>query len=391
MYQRAGLAAGCVAAMGLAGLVPQARAETPAVATWFDALGSPYGGCGVPQDLLETQDFVALNVYNTPGDYSSSPARPLTGADLAVIGTFDNGLNCGRWVHVTLGPMCDGTNDGAPGLPFCRGTNAQWVDDAYSGGSLDFIVADSCGDGNAWCRDNPRHLDLSKPSLDRFQKDGKVLTGLAPDHWNNRAITWDYMAAPGYTGDVRIYFLKGAMKYWPAIMVTHLPNGIHGVEQWLNGAWAPADRYSDMGQGFILKPADAFRIRLTDAADKPVFGGREYAFSMPDACGSTCGAAATVAAFTAADPGSPIRAGAAGQAFRLTVTAGGLRLTGMGGWPEKARLEARDLRGRLAWAALLDGGPDRVLPLPASLPAGLYRAVLRIGGSVVDAGLFARP
>src|SRR5690349_17681205 len=51
-------------------------------ATYFDALGAPYGGCGLPQARLDTQNFVALNVYNTPGDYSFYP-RPLAGADLA--------------------------------------------------------------------------------------------------------------------------------------------------------------------------------------------------------------------------------------------------------------------------------------------------------------------
>ena len=34
-------------------------------ATHFDGLGSPYGGCGLPQAELESPDFVALNVYNT--------------------------------------------------------------------------------------------------------------------------------------------------------------------------------------------------------------------------------------------------------------------------------------------------------------------------------------
>ena len=31
-----------------------------------DNLGSPYGGCGLPQDQLETQNWIALNVFNTP-------------------------------------------------------------------------------------------------------------------------------------------------------------------------------------------------------------------------------------------------------------------------------------------------------------------------------------
>jgi hypothetical protein len=361
------------------------------VATWFDALGQPYGGCGVPQDLLETQDFVALNVYATPGEYASSPARPLSGADLAVAGEFDNGRNCGRWVRVTLGPWCSGINDGAPGQPFCRGAGAAWVDDAYSGGTLDFIVADSCGDGNAWCRDNPRHLDLSKPSLDRFRKDGALLTGMVPDHWNNRAIAWEYIPAPDYQGDVRLWFLKGTQKWWPAIAVTRLPNGIHGVEQWVDGAWSAAERYGDMGQAFILKPADTFRIRLIDAADKPVFGGRVYAFGPPTACGATCEAAATPIAYrTEAAEALPEPRGH--RAFRIVPCAGGLRVEGAGSLPAGAQIEVRDLRGRLAWRSPLSAEAGAYVSLPSSLAPGLYRVLIRSAGFPPrDAGVFALP
>ena len=46
-----------------------ATAPSPAMytgnSTWFSSLGQPYGGCGVPQANLDTQNFVALNVQNT--------------------------------------------------------------------------------------------------------------------------------------------------------------------------------------------------------------------------------------------------------------------------------------------------------------------------------------
>jgi hypothetical protein len=86
-------------------------------ATWFEALGSPYGGCGLPQSALDSQDFVALNVYNTPGDYSFYP-RPIPESMADKIGMFDNGRNCGRWLQVTVGDFCTGVNDGAPNQPF---------------------------------------------------------------------------------------------------------------------------------------------------------------------------------------------------------------------------------------------------------------------------------
>jgi hypothetical protein len=82
-------------------------------ATWFSGLGSPYGGCGLPQSALDSQNFLALNVQNSPGNYSNLP-RPISAADASEIGMWDNGLNCGRWVKVTIGPNCNGTNDGHP-------------------------------------------------------------------------------------------------------------------------------------------------------------------------------------------------------------------------------------------------------------------------------------
>jgi hypothetical protein len=169
-------------------------------ATYFDALGSPYGGCGLPQGQLDSQNFVALNVYDTPGDYSFYP-RPLTGADVSKMGMWNNGLNCGRWVQVSIADYCTGVNDGAPGQAFCR--NGSWTADQYNGATLNMLVADSCGDSNAWCRDDPYHLDLAKGSLNQFA------AGLS-DHWNNRHITWKFIPAPDYSGDIKIGFLQGA-------------------------------------------------------------------------------------------------------------------------------------------------------------------------------------
>src|SRR5215472_14048244 len=79
-----------------------------------------------------------------PGNYTNLP-RPIPAADASEIGMLDNGLNCGRWVQVTIGNYCTGINDGAPNEPFCR--NGSWVSDAYNGATLDFVVADSCDDG----------------------------------------------------------------------------------------------------------------------------------------------------------------------------------------------------------------------------------------------------
>ena len=80
------LMAGAALVAALAFAQVPARAVTPAGepapvtgnATWFDNLGAPYGGCGLPQDQLETQSWIALNVFNTPRDYTmySRPMAP---------------------------------------------------------------------------------------------------------------------------------------------------------------------------------------------------------------------------------------------------------------------------------------------------------------------------
>ncbi|GAA4708071.1 cellulose binding domain-containing protein [Phytohabitans rumicis] len=272
---------------------------SPAIgnSTYFDGLGSPYGGCGLPQAELETQDFVALNVYDTPRDYNFYP-RPVT--DTTKIGIWNNGLNCGRWVQVKISDFCTGVNDGAPNQAFCR--NGSWVADAYNDAVLNMLVADSCGDANAWCRDDPYHLDLSKASLNRFVKNGAPVGDLLPNHYNNRHVSWSFVPAPNYTGDIQIGFLQGAQRWWPAISVSRLANGIHGVEYFANGAWQRAQMNGDMGQSYVIggtaSGGTQFQIRVRDITDTLINGGRVYNFTLPDSCSSQCSAAYTRVSYT---------------------------------------------------------------------------------------------
>jgi expansin (peptidoglycan-binding protein) len=294
--------------VALCALVPSMQQSASAVsdppgpvtgnATYFDGLGMPYGGCGVPQANLDSQDFVALNVYNTPGDYAFYP-RPLTGANLSKAGLWNNGLNCGRYVQVEISDLCTGTNDGAQNQPFCR--NGSWVSDAYNGAKLTMLVADSCGDSNAWCRDDPYHLDLAKDSLNRFVKNGAGVGDMYPGHWNNRHVTWSFIPTPNYSGDINIGFLQSAQVWWPAISVSHLANGIHGVEYFANGAWQTAQMNGDMGQSYIIggttSGAGEFQIRVRDVTDTLINGGRVYSFTLPSAC-NPCGTPYTKVSYT---------------------------------------------------------------------------------------------
>jgi hypothetical protein len=286
-------------------LVAQAPAGAASVtgnATWFTGLGAPYGGCGLPQAALDTQNFLALNVQNSPGVYSNLP-RPITVP--GEIGAFDNGLNCGRWVRVTIGNYCTGVNDGAPNLPFCR--NGSWTSDAYNGATLDFIVADSCDDGNAWCKDDPNHVDLAQASLNQFVLNGSPVGTMYPNHWNNRQVSWQYIPAPGYSGDIRIGFIQGAQPYWPAIAISHLPNGIHGVQYLSGGTWVNASMDSDMGDDYIIGPngATSFQIRVIDSAGNLVNNGEVYSFALPSGCATGCAGAYQQVAYTSSTGGTP--------------------------------------------------------------------------------------
>jgi hypothetical protein len=273
--------------------------------TWFDGLGSPYGGCGLPQDVLESQNFVALNVYNTPKDYAMY-TRPMPAGD-SKIGLWNNGQNCGRWVEVEISDFCTGTNDGAANSSFCR--NGSWVKDKYNGAKLTLLVADSCGDPNGWCRDDPYHLDFSKSSLSKFVlPDGSTTASMMTDNkWNNRHVKWKFVDPPNYQGDLQIGFLQSAQAWWTAISVSNLPHGIHGVQYLQGGVWKDAKLNGDMGQSYIisgLKEGDTnYKIRVKDIDDKFVNNGRVYSFKL--ACSNQCSGAYTKATYTveSADPG----------------------------------------------------------------------------------------
>lgn len=267
--------------------------------TYFYSLGQPYGGCGLPQTELDTQNFVAVNVQNSPGDYSTFHPRPISEEYADILGFFNNGLNCGRWVRVIIGDYCNGVNDGAMNQPFCR-DGEGYVPDEYNGAELYMIVADSCYDGNAWCRDDPYHLDLAFDALNLFEKDGQPVGDMYPNHYNNRLVHWQFVEAPNYEGDIRIGFVLSAQLYWPAIAVTHLRNGIHGIDYFDGEGWVKAEMNGDLGQGYIIGPTSDtsgeigggpgsdYRIRIYDVNDQLINNGRIYNFSFPESCGSGC-------------------------------------------------------------------------------------------------------
>jgi hypothetical protein len=269
--------------------------------TWFSALGTPYGGCGVPQQYLDSQNFVALNVQNDPGDYTLFLSRPIASEYASEIGLWENGANCGRWVHVTIGDFCEGMNDGEQDEPFCRG-GTGWVADQFTGAELDLVVADSCQDGNAWCRDDPYHLDQAEAALNQYVLNGEPVGDMNPTYWNNRQIHWYYELPPSYTGDINIGMLANSNAAWTAISVTHLPNGIHGLQYLSGGVWTKAVNDGDMGEAFLISPTVAggtqYEIQVYDITNTLINSGRIYSFTIPASCGSLCVPAFTPVTYT---------------------------------------------------------------------------------------------
>ena len=180
-------------------------------ATHFGGTGNNAGGCGVPGNIQDTQNYVALNVQNDPGNYTLNLTRPIVAPYLGDIGVWNNGLNCGRYLHVEIGQACEGTNDGTADETFCR-DGAGWINDQFDGAQLDMVVHDSCQDGNSWCRDDPYHLDINQNVIDDFVLNGAATSNLFAD-WSNRQLIWYFEQAPNYTGDINIYVNQGSGPY----------------------------------------------------------------------------------------------------------------------------------------------------------------------------------
>jgi len=259
-------------------------------ATHFGGTGTSAGGCGVPGNIQDTQNYVALNVQNDPGNYTLNLTRPITAPNLGDIGVWNNGLNCGRWLHVEIGNACQGTNDGTADETFCR-SGAGWVEDQFDGAELDMVVHDSCQDGNSWCRDDPYHLDLNQNVIDDFMLNGTAVGDLF-ENWSNRQLIWYFEEAPNYTGDINIYVNQGSGPYSTQVILTHLLNGLHGVSYLSNGAWQTGTMVSDNGSVYTILPTatagNQYQIQVYDVGGQLINNGRIYSFSLPSSCGTNC-------------------------------------------------------------------------------------------------------
>ncbi|MGW8667659.1 cellulose binding domain-containing protein [Streptomyces niveus] len=279
---------GSVAATGAVMPSPAAAAETyGGVGTWFDKVGDTGGACGVPPDQIESQNFVALNVWDMPNDFADAPSpRPIPADKSNIKGMYDNGLNCGRWVRIKLSDFCDVANGGAPGAGICRG--GTWAPDRYNGATLNAVVTDSCGDGNEWCRSDRNHLDVSRHGVGGFTMPDGTPAGdlIGAGAWNNRKVDWSFIPAPNYRGDIKLAFAEGAERYYAPLIISNLPNGIHGVEYFDGSTWQRAKMNGDNGQRYTIDANSAaktsYTVRVIEANGQLLNGGRQYTFGRAD-------------------------------------------------------------------------------------------------------------
>ena len=270
--------------------------------TDFEAFGQPYGGCGVPEDLLFDDNgnklpYVALNVQNTNIAHEVLP-RPIQ--QQTKIGMWDNGKNCGRWVEITVGNDCKGAQMAHEGR-ICvnqdgtHGPENYNVSDELNGKKIYGIIADSCQDPNYWCRDNVGHIDISTHEInDKLQEWGATRA-----QWNNREVTWNFISGPPpeYTFEgVKFAWAENASRYWPALIVYNLENGLARVDVGTTeNRLVPARMNSDMGQMWVLdnnpeveetaNGGAMFKIRAYDK-DRNIIG--DYLLTLPKKCMDGC-------------------------------------------------------------------------------------------------------
>jgi hypothetical protein len=260
-------------------------------ATYFDGVSDAGGGCGTPPYLMLEESggrFVALNVHDTPSDYSDGKPRPnLSGNGL---GMYANGRNCGRWIKVTLDDVCSGLSNGLPGQALCQG--GSYKPDANNGATQYFLVSDSCGDGNAWCRDDRFHVDLSTSGIQTFMKNGQQLK---MNGWSNRRVRWEFVKAPQYQGDLKFGFVKdnfmrGNQGAWVSLIITNLPNGISRVEAKAVGSkdFVTLKMVGDNGQKFEGLPTSSneWLVRVYDYDGALVTIGGKSTYQLKWPCGS---------------------------------------------------------------------------------------------------------
>jgi hypothetical protein len=76
--------------------------------------------------------------------------------------------------------------------------------------------------------------------------------------------------------------------FWGAISITHLQNGIHGVQYLTDDVWTAAVMDGDSGEDYIIFPTvtggTQYEIQVYDVTNTPINGDRIYSSSFPASC-----------------------------------------------------------------------------------------------------------
>lgn len=254
--------------------------------TYFDGFGVPYGGCGVPQSWLvdsngKSLPFVALNTqlssFSVPAHEEPIPE--------ALIGMFNNGKNCGRWMKITLKDTCKrGSNTNERVCIVGNSDGAKnYESDSYSGKVVFGYVADKCSDVNVWCRIDKYHIDLSSKSISQYV-----------NSWGNRLVTWEFIDSPpkeyNFNNEISYgWALDAYLPYFAAIIIYNTDNGISRVNvQSKSGTMIPARTNGILGQMWIL-PWESQIIESSVVVEAFDFSGASYGkWSVNFPCGAKC-------------------------------------------------------------------------------------------------------
>lgn len=255
-------------------------------ATHFDGFGIPYGGCGVPQSWLVDKNgkelpFVALNTQLS--DFSV-PAHVEPIPD-SLLGLFNNGKNCGRWMKITLKKTCkrgSNTNERVCIVGNTYGVQ-NYESDADTGKVVYGYVADKCSDVNVWCRTDKYHVDLSTQSISQFVKT-----------WGNKLVSWDFIdghpSEYSFNADISYGWAQGAyLPYYTALIIYNIENGISRVNVKSKlGTMIPGRPNGILGQMWVL-PWDTDTTNSNIVVEAFDVSGSSYGkWSVNFPCGTKC-------------------------------------------------------------------------------------------------------
>lgn len=289
-------------------------------------------GCGISSTLMEYiyqnsgttnfgKNYIALNVYSQVMGFD--PGAPLAGGakgylngtngtDVAYpniryhrnipslypayLGSYNNGLNCGRWVEANFDKeICYDRNTPEGISKFCP-TVANLT---YTNQKMIAYEFDSCEDNNGWCRDDAAHIDVS-------------FNALIPP--NNYYLQWKFIKNPYYTDpkaaswykDFWLAWFATPSRYWSYVTILNAENGVSNMQfnvgsinnpLWINSHVLSGDNDvtwqsgSNNGQLWQIEPVNSitdlvppenplYQMRMFDVLGYPASHGTIYQFKL---------------------------------------------------------------------------------------------------------------